>query len=679
MRWLILASIGWYATSSAAFDHPVTDLRFQGDTLSVLGHGLVPTRKGFYTQPCLARFDLASEGSAVDFEVYPVEEGTQPADPELDRFIRTHQPHALKYSPTGGGSSSFVLAIQVRKSRVAVRDETMTLKPTIAALLDRGDLEAFYRQCGTHYVSAVTKKAKLFVFVSYYRATDAARDRIQEAVRRRITADPFDGRQIRLFKDLDFTAYTYFALEASGGLPVTPINFTASKWSGERMDDFIRKAMTSLMYEEAGDVSRFDKKSWEELPALQNACRSAAAPNFCKRGSFSSLRLMEQDLLELSLRAAKAVQAAKADQSAGSPAAPETARCAKFLRNARRYADWNRFEECRAAYLASPHRDLRTIPVCEKLGAALQTALNNPSCDFNVRKGLPHEQFLHGTTHLPIPFIPPRFASSPNREVFGKQFDVTGRVYADSCILLNAADIDSSPLYSKTRYLYHPLTQTGSGSGRPPKVSFKAIFEIRGFSSRLSDQVTPSSSALVALQEGLLSFFQKCGTHFAAGFEHHRGFEVKLTMGLDDVIEFKPRPKDTFQSLSESAAINGVTLKQLDVLVDPSISHLEATEHKETARVFEEKDRLDVLDRSEVELEPFGLAPQYADHPLLKPRTFREYFEKKERIVALFRDDTHAVPTELYLQPWTETLRAKGFASAGRIDAAEDPRFHAQQ
>jgi hypothetical protein len=112
-------------------------------------------------------------------------------------------------------------------------------------------------------------------------------------------------------------------------------------------------------------------------------------------------------------------------------------------------------------------------------------------------------------------------------------------------------------------------------------------------------------------------------------FSHRRGYDAVLTFSQE-------------QPAAPASLLKGWN-RLLDVAAGKSL------------RFSEVKD-LD-FSKGTVRIAPFGISPQSAEDPLFKPASAADFLKNREALLSLFQDDAFAVPYELELTPFTDSLR----------------------
>ena len=56
---------------------------------------------------------------------------------------------------------------------------------------------------------------------------------------------------------------------------------------------------------------------------------------------------------------------------------------------------------------------------------------------------------------------------------------------------------------------------------------------------------------------------------------------------------------------------------------------------------------------------------------MLEPKTVKDFFTNKEKVIMLFKDDRDAIPSRISLEPWSAYLENRGILKPHELDLVE--------
>ncbi|MCP4134679.1 MAG: hypothetical protein GY754_27135, partial [bacterium] len=473
-----------------------------------------------------------------------------------------------------------------------------------------------------------------------------------------------------IFEDIDIDFDTYFSLHLETDSVFEPAEFTFSKFHGRSIDTFLSRIVYSVLSSNRGVIKDYTLRPWRKL----NEARKLATEGFTvspmaspEEPVFKSLRQLEDSVRDFRNTLLFSGKIKNWNNK------KRVARCRKLLKQEARRINWEQFYSCSKSALKKYEVNLSIVPECRPMIEAIANINVDRNCTRIHYRELPGQDPLNRKIYTPLELtvIPQKGAESlftddgeyrfdDKRQVEelppeikpGQTIDYTGKLYSGECF--KKKSIKYCEAYPKrdqvvaTNFYPHSFKKANwflralfFWKDLPKQVIYRGSYEVVGYTKRMLPNFTLTDKALKLAELDLKEFYKKYGTHYVSQVKHRRGFVyyfIVNTTGDDDdeYIELKPYGVSKYIELGIPGAQGGQGVPGMD----------------QGGGCL------------------FGLfgSSSKVENPLFEPKTVKEFFNNREKLINLYQNDKKAVPVSLSLEPWSEYLKEKGILRPHQLD-----------
>lgn len=647
---------------------PDPELPLVFDKRNVLGSGLKNADTGYFTKTCMSGFKSNISGGVLDIEFQKVDDSYKGNNLPVDHFIWESMERTRKYNPRDVKPQSFILIITVSNRIASIIEDSIELRNDVKTMIEKKDKERFFSTCGTEFIHSVVFNSEIYLFVSYYPESQEESNLIEEKIKRRITSRKNDIMQINIFNDLDFAMDTFFSLQVSTGTLFEPVEFPFTEFHGKKVDAFLNKLLYSVINSGQGRVKKFYQCPWlclEQTRGLVSKRDSVNDVRNSEESVFKSLHLLESSIRQFNVRRKQVELLAKRNPD------QVVLDCNRLIEELSGSMDWKNYYKCRDESEIKNTVDLEALPECRVITDAIRRLNSGVDCFKLQRSDIQGTGFIKDTTYLPVELVDRvvddpllihlketdyRFSDKyqlkdiPGEVKFGQGMDNNAVLYSDNCILKNTMHYhndDKSIVNISNDYYPHSFREWSKlkkivffWKDSPKRILYRGSFEIEGYSKKLLPDFEISEEAKKIAMTGISKFYNKYGTHYVSQIMHRRGFVYYFSFGSPDDKDIEVIPFGMADPMTENVSeemLSGIqSMGKSGCCLFPKLFSL-----------FDFKDNTPGI---------------------LKPKTVKEFFMNKEKIVQLFKDDRSAVPVRIGLEPWSEYLLNKGILKPHQLD-----------
>ncbi len=663
-----------------------------------LGTGLKLADIGYHAMPCLESFEKELSGGVLDIEFRRVDDQYEGKNLEIDRFIKSGIKRANRFNPGSREPASFVLIIKVKNRLASIKEETIRFRADVEKLIYTDNRELFFRTCGTEYIHTVKFDSEIFFFFSYYPESPENAALLEKEIKNKITENRNNVFQISIFKDLELEAETFFSLKVDTDVLVEPIEFAFKKIHGKQLDLTLNKLIHSVLNSDNGRTKHYILNPWTKLDALRSRMSLSGdrkVTGYSDEQIFKSLQLLESSIRQYRLRF---LQIKRVEKESGSGIwSSDLSSCATAFENANDQINWTNFDKCRYAAISTNSVDLESLAECSVITEAISELNLSTACFGEIETGDTQSLYLNNNIYLPLELADrlvddptsihrkdteyrfnddDQLESIPPKVMLGQGVDSTGRFYGNSCIIEESKQVGGKKnkrniTITNDYYPYElkewPWIKKAFlfWKNSPQWTLYRGSFEIEGFSPVLlpSFEITDEAKQLAA--SSIVDFYKKFGTHYVERVRHRRGF----------IYYFSP----------DAAGYNDIEIFPFGMAAPQSDIPIPAEYAEKIPFLGGDNKRSCSLELSGLLILPMlagaggelllggvlAWACQDNIPALLDPKTVKEFFTNKEKLIMMFKNDDEAVPIRLSLKPWSEYLVNRGILTPEQLDLAE--------
>jgi len=678
--------------------HRSSELPLVFNRYQSLGTGLKLTDIGYHAMPCLESFETELAGGVLDIEFRKVNDGYIGKNLKIDHFIKSSLKRAKKYNPESREPASFVLIIRVKDRLTSVKEETIKFRADVEKMIYSDNREQFFRTCGTEYIQTARFDSEIFFFFSYYPESSQGASLLEKEINKKITENKNNVLQISIFRDLELDAETYFSLKVDTDVLFEPIEFAFEKIHGKQLDIFLNKLIHSVLTSDNGRIKQYVLSPWTKLNDLRSRMSlrgDRKITEYSDEQIFKSLQLLENSIKQYRLRF---FQVKRLLREAGSGSKnTDLFNCATVFENENKYINWISFDHCRQAAILSKTVDLESIAECSPITEAISGLNLSKKCFGQYGNGDTEWVYLNDNIYLPLELVDrlvddplsihrketeyrfndeDQIVSIPENVILGQGVDSTGQFYKENCIIESSKQIGNKTDKRNIAITndYYPYAKKEwpwikkaflFWKNSPQWTLYRGAFEIEGFSPVLLPNFEITDEAKQLASTSIVSFYKKFGTHYVERIRHRRGF----------IYYFSP----------DSAGYNDIEIIPFGMTVPKQDIPIPAEYAEKIPFLGGDNQRSCSVELSGLLVLPMliaagaepllgavlALACQDDVPALLDPKTVKEFFTNKEKLIEMFKDDDEAIPIRLSLKPWSEYLVNRGILMPEQLDLAE--------
>ena len=650
-------------------------LPFIFNKYNMIGSGLKYDQDGYLPKLCLDNFRTKARGGELGIEFHRVDSTFLSYNPSITYFVKKNLERSAQFSALKEKTYSFLLIIKLADRQSTIVEESARFRDDVIDIIKSGNVHKFFNTCGTDFIHSITFDSYIYFFITYY-FPPGRESKIEEILRKRISRYAHDSLQISIFNKLDFGSRTYFSLQVETDTAFEPIEFTFSRIHGKTIDNFLNNAIQSVLQSKTGYVKKYYTMSWTKFGITKNLSSdedivdsSFSSPEMI----FKSLSALQNAILVYNYRLAEmsnAIDAKTNNEGLRMDA------CRDALESQKKNINWQAFYKCYEKAYRNRSADLYKMPACKAILSSINAYSSDSACkQIFARNAVAPVSSVKKTFH---PFVL-RHRTLRDSSIYGEDFnyrfndaiqyedlpgtidlgqamDHAGRIFSHACIkpkTMRFADTEKNNTSIVTNE-YQPYKKKKQSAWKrillfwkkdTPQSQYRGSFEITGYSKRLLPDFEVSESARKVAQNNLADFYSRCGTHYITHVKHRRGFVYYFSPEASRERDIKVFP----YGLSRKKEIKGIP-----------------GEFAEDLTGVMPEDKLGCcFPMPSVFSKLFS--PEMTP-PILEPKTVKEFFENKGGIIALFKDDSSAVPMSIFLEPWSEYLIANGILRPDQLD-----------
>ncbi|GEM_PF-3764532 len=650
----ILAVTGISAACSSA--HWVNRSRVSGeeyyifDNTSATGTGLKLESLNYQPRRCIRSSDTYSTGGMLGIEfLNPAAVLSGESGPFRD-FVRIALNRASAYNVTGMKPVSVACVVTVTGRMNYLADNSIQLTELAESFLKRGDIDGFYRHCGTRFIDSTLFESGFAFVVTYYMPPEEA-ERISSRIKYGRGTGTSDISNFSIFDEAGSRYPAFFSSSGSTDNVFIPVEFPLVPYNGELSISFLKRALQSCLASSSGKIISFNLKKWGELPGINRYMPLRTGDRYPEE-AHDQIEALAQDMRDFSLFR---INLGKITERKNQ----------EIIDRLKRNISWGNFYKCSwgissNAYL-NPDKENDCKDLMQGLRSFREVENYNPFIS-----GLEENARLNSDCYRELRLIDAstlkgdegvidseyRFDDStllgdiPDMVVPGQTMDASGKTYSSDCIMKGSMSFISNKggAVNSIRSDCYPVGSDDWGVVKRTllfwkqspymKPRYRGNLEITGFSDELSDSFTITGEAVELARKDLTKFYKKYGTHYVSQVKGRRGI----------VYYFSADPER-----DKSVSLDHYGL---------SLSYLENNEPGGT--------NLPDVDAGGCMSPLSGLLfNRKKEEPLLHPETVSGFFRTRNDFVRVFRGGEQSIPVEVYLKPWSQYLLERGII---RID-----------
>ncbi len=649
--------------------HPDPELPLVFDKRNLLGTGLRNTDTGYYAKTCMSKLESNVSGGVLNIEFQKIDDSYVSKNLPLDHFIAESMERTRRYNPGTNKPASFILSITVNDRISTIREDSIELREDVKEIINKKDKDRFFRTCGTDFVHSVVFDSEIDLFVSYYPRSADESKMFEDKIKKRINNRKNDIMQINIFNELDFASDTFFSLQVNSGTLFEPVEFPLTEFHGTKIDAFLNKFLFSVINSNQGRIKKFYQCPWlclEQARGLVSEEKSLNEVKYSEESVFKSLQLLENSIRQFRIRHKQAEILAKKNTG------QEVQKCYALMNEVAGALDWDAYYRCRAQSEANNSVDLETLPDCSSITEGIRRLNSNTDCFKIESSDVQGTGFYNDATYLPVELVDRvvkdplsiyhketayRFSDKyqlediPEAVKLGQGMDRYAGLYKDNCIVEKTmhyfkpdtgSDINITNDYYPFSFREWPRIKkiVLFWKDSPKRILYRGSFEVEGYSGKLLPDFEITEEAKKLAVSNISGFYKKYGTHYVSQLINRRGFVYYFSLGSPEDKDIKVIPFGMAEP--QVGTMPGRIMSGIPGMGKSGCCLLPGF-----LNIFDSKDK----------------TPD-----VLKPKTVKEFFDNKDRIIRLFEDDSNAVPARIGLEPWSEYLLNKGILKPHQLD-----------
>ncbi len=673
---LLLVSSGCKSFKWKPVLHSAEKIPYIFDEANFIGTGLKYTGSGYLPKTCLSHVKSETRGGELTFEFHRVHKDFKSKNRRTEFFVRESLKRSAEFNLQKKKQVSFLIVVKLKNRYSVISEERAEFLSYVNDIIKTGDINRFFEACGTDYVYSTRYNSRIKLFVAYYVAPGKEEDRVKEIIRKRITEVPENSLQAGIFRDLPSSHDTYFSLDVGTDYFFDPAEFPLRKKYGEDVSGFLNRAIHSLLNSGKGEITGYETMPWKQFGPMKKFGMDKSFIKLSESSDesiFKSLNALETSLRNFNIKYYQVKRTAEKVRDRKERIFVYD--CLDEMIEARNWVNRDQYNRCYNKASDDRSISLMEIPQCSVIIDFTRMIDSSSSCKnlpVSVERDMPQ---MWKETHRPVQLTQFLVADpeSIDREYtgyrysdheqtenvpgpvkLGQQMDMTGKVYPGMCMdakSVKPVETDSSRdfrvigSYTPHEVIRRPLWKRIFlfwKKPEPERVRYRGFLEIGGYSRKLATGFKLTKEAEKLAKENINRFYARCGTHYVSQVKHRRGFVYYFSFNKSgDDIEIKPYgipEKQGAGALSKTGPMK------------EKLTQVPAGTQQGSGCIS-------------------GLIPSFSGgENLLEPKTLKNFFKNKERIIELFRSDEKAVPVRLYLEPWIEYFKVHRTLSPEQLD-----------
>lgn len=617
------------------------------DTSSVTGTGLKTGTYNYQPVKCLKKADTVVTGGVLSIEFIDPASVMSGSKGAFNDYIRSTLKRADKLNTSGMSPFSVACIVRVSDKRNYIIDNKIEFTEIAESKLQGGDLDGFYRLCGTRFVdSTVFESGFAFVITYYMPEQDVEKFRNKIVYGRQSVSS--DAVNLSILSGIEGYPVFFSVYGLSDSINI-PVEFPLKQVKGNDIDIFIKKIIRSSLKSSSGRITSVEMKKWMDLPAVNRFMPVRKGYRFTE-GSYDVVETLTHDIHDFLLFR---INIGRYSTGEGR----------MKIENLSEKISWKNYYRCswgvsEKAYL-KPESERDCSDFIEGVKYFREMEIYNPSITQTVDDaGLENGVFsglrlIDKSTVSGFDILSEsdyRFKDKtlykhiPEEIKPGQTMDISGKTFSSDCINngsmkfvksgvsgISAIRTDCYPSEFRKRDMAKRIFMFWKEfpAGEP---YYRGNVEATVYSDELTDDFTITDEAADLARNDLNRFYKKFGTHYVSQVKGRRGIVYYFSDEHDrdgdiNVIGYGISGSSILKDTGEQVSANSG-----DGCITSIVSKF--------------------LNRT-------------SEDPLLHPSSVKDFFKSKDKFARVIEESASSVPVEVYLKPWSQYLVHKNII---RID-----------